>query len=142
MHGRAAARGVLPIGRTVDLGLGPDRVAAQICWDCDRDGCRSEVCFERGSLVLSVLTVVCPTPNPWKMLLVQMKMEERVSHCTNGMMATEDDRPWEDRTWLVFAVILTGTDRPIGASPEWVVLMMEHHMLVLRWSVERGAPTV
>ncbi|KAL5979600.1 hypothetical protein ACLOJK_019506 [Asimina triloba] len=29
-----------------------------------------------------------------------------------------EDRRWRDRTPLVFAVILTGTDRPISASPE------------------------
>ncbi|KAL6002155.1 hypothetical protein ACLOJK_037603 [Asimina triloba] len=50
----------------VDLGLGPDRVAAQICWDVDRGGRRSEVYCEMGSLVLSVLTVVRPTLDPWK----------------------------------------------------------------------------
>ncbi|KAL5977672.1 hypothetical protein ACLOJK_039200 [Asimina triloba] len=52
------------------------------------------------------------------LLLVEMKKMEQLCHCLDNMMATGDDRPWRDQTLLVFAVILTGTDHPIGALPE------------------------
>ncbi|KAL5999966.1 hypothetical protein ACLOJK_034643 [Asimina triloba] len=56
-----------------------------------------------------------------------------------------DDRQWGSRTPLVDAVVLRGTDRSISGSPEtlpdgshaWLPMMvMEHHISVLRWCTE------
>ncbi|KAL5994201.1 hypothetical protein ACLOJK_035073 [Asimina triloba] len=72
-------------------------------------------------------------------------MSKMMSHCLDGDDVVGDARRWGNQAPLVTAVILPGTDRPICGSPKtlldgnhaWLPMMvMEHHISVLRWCTE------